>query len=50
MYVFKRKDNEAQAAFNAKIDEAWAQAEDNIADITPTPATTPAIQRLLETV
>ena len=49
-YAFKQKGNEAQVAFNAKVDQAWAQAEDDIADIAPTPATTPAIQRLLETV
>ena len=47
-YVFERKGNETQAAFNAKIVEAWTQAEDNIADIAQTPAMTPAIQRLLK--
>ena len=49
-YVFERKGNEAQAAFNAKIVEAWTQVEDSIADIAQTRAMTPAIQRLLKTV
>ena len=49
-YMFEHKGNEAQAAFNAKVDETMAQGENDIADITPTPATTRAIQRMLETV
>ena len=45
--VFKLKSNKTQAAFNSKVDQTLAQAED---DIAPTPVMTPAIQRLLETI
>ena len=49
-YMSEHKGNEAQAAFNAMVDKTLAQGEDDITDITPTPATTRAIQRMLETV
>ena len=42
-YVFKRKGNEAQALFKAKVDEALVQADSDIADISPGPVESPAI-------
>lgn len=36
--------------FNAKVDEVLAQAESNVVDITPSPFTTPAHQRILKTI
>ena len=44
-YVFKRKGNEAQALFNAKVDEALAQAVSDIANISPVLIESPAIHR-----
>ena len=42
-YCFQQKGNEAQVFFNAKVNEALAQAESDIADIPPGLAKSPAI-------
>jgi hypothetical protein len=42
-YTYKRKGNEEQATFNAKLDEKIAEAEVELAEAGP--STTPALQR-----
>ena len=49
-YLFRRKGNEAQALFNAKVAKALAQAKNDIADIPPGLAESPAIHRACESV
>ena len=49
-YVFRRKGNETQAIFNAKVDEALAQADYDIADIAPGPVESPAISRVRDSI
>ena len=48
--MFKRKGNEAQALFNAKVDEALAQADSDIADIASGPVESPAIRRARDSI
>ena len=47
-YAFKRKGNEEQAAFNAKLDETAVEAEAELTE--PGAPTTPALQRALNAV
>ena len=49
-YTYRQKGNEAQAIFNAKVDEALAQTESDLADVPSSPASTSAIHRVLESV
>ena len=46
-YSFRRKGNEAQALFNAKVDETLAQAESDAASVAG-PSAAPALQRVVE--
>ena len=45
-YEYKRKSNQDQAAFNAKVDEAVAEAEHQIEEAGP--STAPALERAKE--
>ena len=47
-YSFKKKGNEAQALFNAKLDETLAQAETDAAAVVTGPPSAPALQRVIE--
>ena len=47
-YTFKRKGNEEQATFNAKLDETVADAESELTEAGP--AAAPALQRAMEAI
>ena len=47
-YSYRRKGKEAQALFNAKVDETLAQAESDAAGGESSPSGAPAMQRVLE--
>ena len=49
-HVFRKRGNEEQANFNAKVDEALAQAASNLSAIAATPASTAAFQRVKEAI
>ena len=44
--VFEKRGNEEQASFNAKVDEALAQVESDLASIEAGPVLTPEVQRV----
>ena len=46
-YVFRKRGNEEQASFNAKVEEALSQAESDLSSISAPPA---AIQRVKESI
>ena len=43
-YTYRRRGNEEQATFNARVDESLAQAENDLASVTAVPATTTALR------
>ena len=49
-YAFKKRGNEEQASFNAKVDESLAQAESDLASVMAGPAATPALRRVKEVI
>ena len=49
-YAFKKRGNEEQAAFNAKVDEALAEAEGELSSIPATTVSTPAVRRMKEAI
>ena len=49
-YVFRKRGNEEQANFNAKVDEALAQATSDLSAVAATPASTSAVQRVKEAI
>ena len=47
-YTFRKRGNEEQATFNAKVEEALSQAESDLSSIPTAPTTSSAIQRVKE--
>ena len=49
-YIFRKRGDEEQASFNAKVDKALTQAESDLAAVTIVPASTPTIRRVKESI
>lgn len=49
-YTFRKRGNEEQANFNAKVDEAFAQAESDLSAVEHSSSSTGAVQRIKEAI
>ena len=49
-YVFRKRGNEEQASFNAKVDQTLVQAESDVSVVERNPTSTSAVQRVKEAI
>ena len=49
-FTYRRRGNEEQATFNARVDESLAQAEGDLASVTAGPSATSALRRVKEAI